>query len=142
MLKNKLVSALTLASSTLCAEGDDVKIGILSDIHLLLNYNPDSADSMCNYPWKRDEDKEINNLMTKEINLLGGLSKAIDALEGIFEAGQPVDEADKKALLGRLGCDSPKALIEYILILFNETTKGEPVKFIIINGDVIGHSVA
>jgi len=29
--------------------------------------------------------------------------------------GKQVGEADKKALLGRLGCDSPKALVEYIL---------------------------
>jgi len=60
---------LALMSSAQCEETKDIKIGILSDIHLLLRYNPDSANDGCNYPWKRNEDMDIDNLMGAEINL-------------------------------------------------------------------------
>ena len=46
------------------------------------------------------------------------------------------------APLGRLGCDSPPILVEYIFELFKQKTEEEPVDLIIINGDLIGHGVA
>ena len=54
----------------------------------------------------------------------------------------PIKAAEQKALLGRIECDSPKALVEYIMTLFNQVTSDEPVNFIILNGDLIGHGIA
>ncbi len=47
-------------------------------------------------------------------------------------------------MLGRLGCDAPQALIEYIIMLFNELTYDEfyTCDYIIINGDLIAHGIA
>ena len=49
---------------------------------------------------------------------------------------------DKKALLGRLGCDAPQALVEYMFSLFNQATLTEPADYIILNGDLIAHGIA
>ena len=51
-------------------------------------------------------------------------------------------------MLGRLGCDAPLVLLEYILMLFNELTYDEKGQggytcdYILINGDLIAHGLA
>lgn len=44
--------------------------------------------------------------------------------------------------MGRLGCDPPLILVEYMLQLFNNVTADEPVDYIIVNGDLIGHGIS
>ena len=96
-----------------------MKFGIFSDIHLNLNYNPDSSDNSCTFT------NQTNQLVKNKV---------------------PKSEVklDQKALLGRLGCDTPQALIEYIIMLFNELTYDEfyTCDYIIINGDLIAHGIA
>jgi hypothetical protein len=42
------LSKVIIASSLVSAsQAKDVKLGIFSDIHLNLNYNPDSSDNAC-----------------------------------------------------------------------------------------------
>jgi hypothetical protein len=42
------LSKVIIASSLVAAsQAKDVKLGIFSDIHLNLNYNPDSSDNAC-----------------------------------------------------------------------------------------------
>jgi predicted MPP superfamily phosphohydrolase len=49
---------------------------------------------------------------------------------------------DQVALLGRLGCDAPPRLVQYIFELFNKINAKEPVDYIIITGDLIAHDVS
>ena len=96
-----------------------MKFGIFSDIHLNLNYNPDSSDNSCTFT------NQTNQLVKNKVP-------------------QSEVKLDQKALLGRLGCDAPQALIEYIIMLFNELTYDEfyTCDYIIINGDLIAHGIA
>ena len=73
------------------ASAADLNVGIFSDLHMDLNYNPTSKEWNCMNPvgYTRSED-ELNTLKTQQ-----------------------------KALLGRLGCDPPKELVEYMLKLFD-----------------------
>jgi hypothetical protein len=50
--------------------------------------------------------------------------------------------SDPKALLGRLGCDAPEALIKYMLELFLKQEAGEVVDVILLTGDMVGHGIA
>ena len=50
--------------------------------------------------------------------------------------------ADQIALLGRLGCDAPPQLLQYILKLFNQVNAGVYITAITLNGDMVAHSVA
>ena len=44
------LSKIIIASSLIAAtQSKDVKLGIFSDIHLNLNYNPDSSDNSCTF---------------------------------------------------------------------------------------------
>ncbi len=51
-------------------------------------------------------------------------------------------------MLGRLGCDAPLVLLEYILMLFNQLTYDEKGQggytcdYILINGDLIAHGLS
>jgi len=46
------------------------------------------------------------------------------------------------AMLGRLGCDGPSELTEYMLKLFNQVNSGQHIDFITLNGDIVGHQIS
>jgi len=45
------------------------------------------------------------------------------------------------AMLGRLGCDGPSELTDYMLKLFNQVNSGQHIDFITLNGDIVGHQI-
>jgi len=75
-----LLATSLLATSNILSK--DVKLGIFSDIHLNMNYNPDSSDNVCTYT-NQSNNQIYNSMPSSEIKI------------------------DQKALLGRLGCDAP-----------------------------------
>ena len=91
-----------------------MNIGTFSDIHLDLRYNPTSSERNCMDPVGASEaQNSLLNLKKLEI-----------------------------ALLGRLGCDPPKELLDYMLKLFNQVNSDKHIDVITLNGDLIGHHIA
>jgi hypothetical protein len=41
-----------------------------------------------------------------------------------------------------LGCDAPEALVRFMFDLFKKQEREEPIDFILLTGDLIGHSIA
>jgi hypothetical protein len=41
-----------------------------------------------------------------------------------------------------LGCDAPKNLLDYIMLLFEKKAQQEPIDYILLNGDLVGHKIA
>ena len=77
-MKYSLALALLLNQIT----AKDLNVGVFSDIHLALNYDPSASKCRGSF---RDEEKFLD------------LKK------------------DQKALLGKMGCDPPKELVDYML---------------------------
>ena len=44
--------------------------------------------------------------------------------------------------MGRLGCDPPPQLLDYMLNLFNRVNAGKHIDFITLDGDMVGHHIA
>ena len=86
----------------------DIKVGLLTDIHLKLDYNATTGDNWCG-PWLEDNDPDA----TYEL-----------------------------ALIGRLGCDAPPELLEYMLDVFEQATADDPLDVIFLNGDLGAHGIA
>jgi len=85
----KLASSLAVLANNTTAK--DLNVGIFSDLHMDLNYNPTSKEWNCMDPvGDTRSEAELNSLKTQQ-----------------------------KALLGRLGCDPPKELVNYMLTLFD-----------------------
>lgn len=76
-------------------QAKDIKLGLISDIHLKLDYDPSTSANDCSTSSKKNKKGEALFLQKK--------NKV---------------SSDPKALLGRLGCDAPEALIKYMLELF------------------------
>ena len=100
-----------------------MRFGLMSDLHLKLDYDPVSPSSKyCNplnddwYDWS-DGSHELRHL---------------------HESGNP----DQIALLGRLGCDASPQLVKYIAKLFVKINKKEPVDYILLTGDLIAHKLS
>lgn len=83
---------LPVAAMLSSAVSKTLNIGVFSDVHLALNYSP--VFGSCT-------------------------SGSIDSPKGLFEKLQKLSD-DQLALLGRLGCDPPQELVDYMLHLFNQ----------------------
>ena len=92
-----------------------LKVGVISDLHMKLQYNPNSSAIGCGLP--------ANKIVKKDIN------------QGFLQ-----DTPDPVALLGRLGCDAPQELVDYMLSLF--VKNNGDTDFITLNGDLIAHGLA
>ncbi len=88
-------SAFLLNNDVQKVQAKDIKLGLISDLHLKLDYDPTTSANDCSTSPKLIE-KETQKFLQKENNF----------------------SSDPKALLGRLGCDAPEALIKYMLELF------------------------
>jgi len=64
-----------------------MKFGVFADLHMLLNYTPESSENLCGEP------------------------PVIPPVESPEEEKDP----DPIARLGRVGCDAPKELIETMI---------------------------
>lgn len=76
-------------------QAKDIKLGLISDLHLKIDYDPTTSANDCSVSEKKNEKNNLKFLY-EEKNF----------------------SSDPKALLGRLGCDAPEALIKYMLELF------------------------
>jgi hypothetical protein len=82
-----------MLSSAHFATKESFNVGLLSDIHLMSDYNPDSSANDC---------KLTSSLYSQELNSEDSFSTEV------------------RAPLGRLGCDSPPALVELVLLKLQE----------------------
>ena len=114
-----------LATSLIAAAAaSQVTFGVFSDLHLQLEYTPDSSVDDCG---RLDPD-------TRSIPLGGGW---LSLQELRLKA-----TGNQRALLGRLGCDAPVSLVRYMLTLFNRINSGEKVDYITLDGDLVAHGIA
>ena len=51
-------------------------------------------------------------------------------------------EKEVIAPLGRIGCDSPAALVKMMFQLFKEINEDDPVDLIIVPGDLVSHNIS
>ena len=100
-------------------QAKDIKLGLISDLHLKIDYDPITSANDCSASGKKNK-KDDSKFLQKENKL----------------------SSDPKALLGRLGCDAPEALIKYMLELFLKQEAGEEVDAILLTGDMVGHGIA
>ena len=89
------LGAFLLNSKIQEIQAKDIKVGIISDLHLKLDYDATTSENGCSS--SSQEKKENDPKFLQKENKLS---------------------SDQNALLGRLGCDAPEALIKYMLELF------------------------
>lgn len=100
--------------STIAAR--DTKLGIISDLHMKLEYDPTTSKNKC-----------------------GNSGNKFFSFKNLFSFWK---DAEPVAPLGRIGCDAPPLLVDYMLQLFEKVNAGEPVDYVILNGDLIAHGIA
>ena len=100
------------------ASASALKVGVFSDLHMKLDYDPTTSKKSCG---------PANSML------------GADAIEHERFLSKPA-ASDPLALLGRLGCDAPKPLVDMMLQLF--AIENSDADFITLNGDLVAHGVA
>ena len=89
----------------------DVKIGVFSDIHLKMDYDPYTSEELCrdkSYSVFEDAKRSIDQNRPNE----NAVSKGGGFLSSLMELFRRGARAELPAFLGRKGCDSPQVLVE------------------------------